>query len=99
MLYLICVEEFYVEEKAVLGLRVNLKPVPFLMIICLRGILACGYFNLEVAERFGVTAAIVRGVSSFDEMLEAKVVNVTSKARELGVTEGCSGRDAVLRFS
>ncbi|MBS7287242.1 MAG: DUF1805 domain-containing protein [Candidatus Freyarchaeota archaeon] len=82
----------------VLGLRVNLKP-PFLMIICPRGVLACGYFSVEVAEKFGVTAAVVRGVSSFDEMLEAKVVSVTSKARELGVAEGCSGRDAVLRFS
>ncbi len=95
---MICVEEFYIEGRPVLGLRVSLKP-PFLMIICHKGVLACGYFNVDVAEKFGVTAAIVKGVSSFDEMLEAKVANATSKARELGIVEGCSGKEAVLLLS
>lgn len=94
----ICVEEFYVEGVPVIGLKVNLNP-PFLMIVCQRGVLACGYFNIEVAEKFGVSAAIVKGVSSFEEMLRANVVSVTSKAKELGVTENCSGKDAVLLFS
>jgi len=96
---LICVEEFYVEGKPVIGLKVNLTPAPFLMIVCQKGVLACGLFNVEVANKLGTSAAMVTGVSSFKDMLNAKVVKATAKARELGVTEGISGREAVLRLT
>jgi len=48
----------------------------------------CGYLNLEVAERLGVCAATVSGVNSFEDVLEAEVKAVTTKAPKLGVKTG-----------
>ncbi|PIU13396.1 MAG: hypothetical protein COT21_02120 [Hadesarchaea archaeon CG08_land_8_20_14_0_20_51_8] len=58
----------------------------------------CGYLNLETAEKFGQVAAIVTGVKSFDDVLSAKIVKLTMKAKELGIKEGMAGRDALNRM-
>jgi uncharacterized protein YunC (DUF1805 family) len=59
------------------------------------GFLGCGYFDVNVANRVGDAVAIVTGVKTIDEVLSAPVVRLSDRARELGVIEGMSGRDAL----
>ena len=60
------------------------------------GFVGCGYFDVAVANRVGDAVAIVTGVKTIDEVLAAPVVRLSDRAREAGVTEGMSGREAAL---
>ena len=42
--------------------------------------------------------AVVRGVASFDDMMNAKVQEVSEKAAELGINPGISGREALEKM-
>jgi len=66
-----------------------------LLIKAEKGILGCGYFNVEAANKLGDALAIVTGVKTFDDMLKAKVVKVSDKAKALGIEEGISGKEAL----
>lgn len=66
-----------------------------LLIRAAKGMLGCGYVSLAAAEKFGHALAIVRGVSNYDEMLAAKVQEVSAAAAALGVTTGMTGREAL----
>jgi uncharacterized protein YunC (DUF1805 family) len=55
----------------------------------------CGYLNGDVAERIGLAAAIVSGVSSFDDVLNAEIKIATSKAKELGVEPGMIVKEVI----
>jgi uncharacterized protein YunC (DUF1805 family) len=69
-----------------------------LVIKAKNGFLGCGYISLETAEKVGDAVAIVSGVKSFDDMLNAQVKSVSSAAAKLGVVPGMSGRDALLKM-
>lgn len=67
---------------------------PNLIIIeCEKGFLMCGYINMAAAEKFG-DAAVQVGGASFDEVLSNPIKAFTTKAKELGVKEGMTGREA-----
>ncbi len=66
-----------------------------LAIVGTRGMLGCGYFNCETADKLGDALAIVTGVAGYDDMLNATVRKVSAAAAELGVTPGMTGRDAL----
>jgi len=55
----------------------------------------CGFLSVDVAERLGVAAAVVSGVKSFDDVLNAEVKAVTSKAGSFGVRVGMKGAEAL----
>jgi len=63
------------------------------------GFIGCGYINVEVANRVGDVCAIVTGVKTPDDMLEAKVVAVSEAATKLGVKDGMTGKEALLLMS
>jgi uncharacterized protein YunC (DUF1805 family) len=81
--------------KAIEAHVIALQKSNLVLLKAKNGYLMCGYLNLEVAERLGDAAAIVTGVSSAQEALEAKVKSATRAAKALGVAEGMSGRDAL----
>lgn len=60
-----------------------------------KGFLGCGYFKVEIADKMGDAAAIVTGVKNYQDMEAAKVVAVSAKGRELGITEGITGKEAL----
>lgn len=72
---------------------------PLLILQGSRGMLACGYINPATCDKTGEACAIVTGVSNFEEMLLAKVVAVSQKAAELGVTIGDSGERALSKLA
>ena len=63
-----------------------------------KGILGCGYFNAETFNRETIpgACAVVSGVSSFQEMLEATVVAASDDAVRLGIVVGqTTGRETL----
>jgi uncharacterized protein YunC (DUF1805 family) len=71
---------------------------PLLVVSGSKGCLSCGYLNIASFERNGDAGAIVRGVDTFDDMLEAEVQQVSPQAEALGVKIGMKGRDALELF-
>ena len=55
--------------------------LPLLIIKGSKGFLACGYINVETCNKTGEACAIVTGVKTHDEMLNAEVKAVSAAAR------------------
>lgn len=88
-----------VDDKTCLGVRIELPDSPPLLVITAeKGFVMCGFLNMEAAERIGATAAMVSGVKTFEDVLNAQVKAATSKAKSLGVQEGMKGADALKRM-
>jgi len=94
---LIDVAELKVDGKNCLGLKIDLpdSPAPLVLITAERGFVMCGFLDMQTAERLNVAAALVSGVKSFDDVLNAQVKSVTSKAKGLGVETGMKGSEAL----
>jgi uncharacterized protein YunC (DUF1805 family) len=85
-----------VDGKACLGVKVELPDSPpLLLIIAEKGFVMCGFLNVEAAERLGIAAAMVSGVKTFDDVLEAQVKALTSKAKSFGIEIGMKGTEAL----
>ena len=69
-----------------------------LIIKARRGLLGCGYIAPETADKVDDALAVVTGVKSFDDMLAAPVKRFSSAAAKLGVTDGMTGREALLKM-
>ncbi len=97
---MIDVAELKVDGKNCLGLRIDLpsSPAPLVLIIAEKGFVMCGFLDMETAERLNVSAALVSGVKSFDDVLNAQVKAVTSEAKELGVETGMRGSEALRKM-
>jgi uncharacterized protein YunC (DUF1805 family) len=92
----------YVEVESIgsaTGVHVKLPNADFLLILGSRGYIMCGYLNMAAAEEKGDAAVMVTGVASFEDVLAAKVVSVSSKGKELGIREGMSGKAALAILS
>lgn len=61
-----------------------------------RANLGCGYFSMAAAEKMKDRFAIVRGVSTIEEVLAAPVADMSPEAAACGVTAGMKGQDALL---
>lgn len=94
---MICVkEQLKIADKTATGLLVELPDSPpLVMIIGKTGFLMCGFLNMEAAEKLNVVAAMVSGVKSFDDVLNAEIKAVTSKASMKGISAGMKGEDAL----
>jgi uncharacterized protein YunC (DUF1805 family) len=97
---MISITSLKVDGKACLGVRVELPDSPpLLLIIAEKGFVMCGFLNVEAAERLGIAAAMVSGVKTFDDVLEAQVKVLTSKAKSFGVEVGMKGTEALKHMS
>jgi len=96
---MINVTQLRIDGKAAVGLKVDLPDSPpLLMIIGQTGFVMCGFLNVEAAEKINVTAAMLSGVKTFDDVLEAEVKAATSKAHAKGVKPGIKGKEALKFF-
>lgn len=97
---MIDISSLKVEGKTCLGVKVELPDSPpLLLIIAEKGFVMCGFLNIEAAEKLGVVAAMVSGVKTFEDMFNAQVKAVTSKAKILGVETGIKGSEALKSMS
>jgi uncharacterized protein YunC (DUF1805 family) len=89
-----------VDGKSFLGLRVDLpESPPLLLIVADKGFVMCGFLNVDAAEKLGVTAAMVSGVKTFEDVLNAQVKATTTKAKNSGVNAGMKGSEALKHMS
>lgn len=97
---MISVMTIKVDVKSFTGLRTDLpESPPLLLIMGEKGFIMCGFLNVESAEKLGVTAAVVSGVKTFDDVLQGQVKAVTSKAKALGIEVGMKGAEALKRLA
>ena len=92
-------EKIEIAGKTYTGVLVPTQHSCVLMIQGGKGFLGCGYFQIETANKLNEAVAIVRGVKNFQDMLEARVTQVSEKAKELGLTEGMTGKEALNLLS
>jgi uncharacterized protein YunC (DUF1805 family) len=64
------------------------------------GMVGCGIYDLKTAAEFGQSIAIARGTPQNplvepEDLFEAKIVDATPQAKELGIRVGMTGREAV----
>jgi len=96
---MISVASLKVDGRACLGVRVELPDSPpLLVVVAEKGFVMCGFLNVDAAERLGVAAAVVSGVKTFEDVLNAQVKAATSKAKSLGVEIGMKGAEALKRL-
>jgi uncharacterized protein YunC (DUF1805 family) len=93
---MISITSLKVDGKACLGVRVELPDSqPLLLVIAEKGFAMCGFLNVEAAEKMGVAAVMVTGVKAFEDVLNAQVKAVTSKAKSFGAEVGMKGSEAL----
>ena len=81
------------EKGEVTGYSIDLGKAPLLLIQAKKGYVMCGYLNMNTANKMGDIAGKVTRVKSFDDMLNAEVVEVSENAKLIGLTQGMNGKD------
>lgn len=90
------IDKFEFDGKSFQGIKSTIPGGPPLLLIKgEKGFVMCGYLDVDVAERVGLAAAIVTGVSSFEDVLNAEIKVTTSKAKELGLEPGQIVREVI----
>jgi uncharacterized protein YunC (DUF1805 family) len=72
----------------------------YCMILTEAGLVGCGIYDVKTAAEFGQAVAIARGTPQKplvdpEDLFEAKIVDATPQAKELGIHVGMTGREAV----
>ncbi len=73
-------------------------------IICTRGMVGCGAFDVKLMEEHEQVIAVAHGsvkhhLVTGEDLLDARISGVTKRARQYGVAEGMTGREAVELLS
>ena len=97
---MIMVENLDIHGKAFQGVKVDLKGLPPIVLIeGNKGFVMCGYLNIDSAESLGAAAAVISGVSSWEDILNAKIKTSTTKAKALGLEPGKVVRDVIAALA
>jgi uncharacterized protein YunC (DUF1805 family) len=72
---------------------------PLLVIKAPKGVLGCGYLNVETFNQTGEAGVIITGVRTHDDMMKAKVVAASKAALAMGVVPGMTGAEALQKLA
>ncbi|MDI6756465.1 MAG: DUF1805 domain-containing protein [Endomicrobiia bacterium] len=92
------VSDVKIKDKYACGIEIALNNAAFIIITAPKGYVACGYWNMAAAEKFGDAACIVRGVKNLDDALAAKIIATTPAARRLGIKTSMVCRKALEKL-
>ncbi|MBU8902287.1 MAG: DUF1805 domain-containing protein [Victivallales bacterium] len=92
-------EKIIIDGKDFEAWRIPTESATILLIKASHGFIACGYFDIATANKLQEHVAIVTGVKTFDDMLEAEVVKCSNSAETVGVRIGMTGREALTKLS
>lgn len=94
------IDKFHIQGKTFQGVKATLPDLPPLILIKGdKGFVMCGYLNIEVAEKLGAIAAIVSGVRTFEDVLNADIKSATNIAKEMGLKPGKRVKDVISILS
>lgn len=92
------IEQITLDNGAALGLKFDMQNAPLLVIKADKGFIMCGYLDIDMANTLGDVAVRVRGVNTFEDVLNAQVVGATQAAIDLGIDIKMNGREALERM-
>lgn len=81
------------EKGQVTGSLIELNNAPLIVLQAKKGYVMCGYLNISTANKLGDIAGRVTGVKSFDDALNATIVEVSDNAKKSGLQEGIKVKD------
>lgn len=91
-------QKIRIGNNVALGVNLELPNANLIVVRAKKGYVMCGYLSMETANRLEDIAAKVKGVKNFEEVLKAKVVEVSEKAKENGINEGITGKEALEKM-
>jgi uncharacterized protein YunC (DUF1805 family) len=96
----VCVQSVPSKGATALGLTAAWEDSQFVVIITKKGMVACGVVDKNVMQNVGAAIAISRGTKekplvTIDDLLNAKIMDVTEKAADYGIKVGMSGKEAL----
>ena len=92
-------KSFQTKNGLVEGVQVKWTGFSILLVTGAKGFLACGIFDLEAIEKFGVAAAIPEStpenpIGTLERFPNRKIMKVNARAEALGISVGMDVRDA-----
>jgi len=63
-----------------------------------KGFIVCSNFSMKALEEKGVVAARVARINSIETALETNIIEITSKAKEIGLKEGIPVKEALEKL-
>jgi uncharacterized protein YunC (DUF1805 family) len=83
-----------------IGLSHRWRQGQYCTILTEAGLVGCGIYDVHTAAKFGQAVAIARGTPQNplvnpEDLFDAKIVEATPQAQELGIRIGMTGREAV----
>jgi len=96
----IIVEPIRVGKQTATGIKMEWPFGWFLIIIGNKAVLTCGAFDHETFKTFSIPMSRAVGtpkapLKTFDDVLSAKITDVTPEAAELGIKIGIVGKEAL----
>ncbi len=89
------IEQIKLKSGIALGLKFEMQHAALIVVKAERGFVMCGYLDMSTAEKLGDVAVRVSGVNTFGDVLNAEVLSISPKAKELGITLGMRAKDAL----
>ncbi|UCD85527.1 MAG: DUF1805 domain-containing protein, partial [Deltaproteobacteria bacterium] len=88
------------ESGSATGLSMEWEGGQIVIIVAEKGLVACGAIDVKVMDAFNAVVAVAKGtpqspLKTPDDLLATKIVDATSKAKELGIAAGMKGEEAL----
>jgi uncharacterized protein YunC (DUF1805 family) len=83
-----------------IGISNRWRKGQYCVILTEAGLVGCGIYDVHTASEFGQAVAIARGTPQKplvnpEDLFDARIVEATAQACELGIQVGMTGREAV----
>jgi uncharacterized protein YunC (DUF1805 family) len=75
------------------GFLIELDNAPLILIKAKKGYVMCGYLNMNAANKLGDIAGRVTKVKSFEDVLNAEILEISDNAKKAGLAAGMRGKD------
>ena len=88
------------ENGCAIGISNRWQQGQYCSILTAAGIVGCGIYDVRTAGEFGQAITIAKGTPDNplvnpEDLFQAKIVDLTPRAKELGIEVGMTGRQAV----
>ncbi len=92
--------ELTFENGTAIGISNRWKKGQYCSILTEAGIVGCGIYDIPIAAEFDMAFAVAKGTPETplvepEDLFNAKIVNVTPKAKSFGIEIGMTGKEAV----